>query len=159
MVSHSKNAAKFRDANVRMLAERNPEKLMEFLLQYRDYKDNGGKVDQESFIRSCLADEGGINMVTGDLPAAHAYASQPKMELSSKHFKSVKCQMLAAKDFERCVDLMKEWNDQSEKPGTLASKISQEAYIELHADLNPGQLPWPSDVQEAIAQANKQANQ
>lgn len=153
------NVSDFSDPNLRMLCERNPAKLGGFLVKYREYLKQGGKVDQESFIRSCLIDEGGIDMASSILPAAVAYADEPTQDAPKTPFKSVKCQLLAEQDLGRMTDLMKEWKEQSSNPSSLASQLGQEAYIELHADLQPGELPWPSQVKEAIAQANKQAKQ
>ena len=70
--------------------------------------------------------------------------------------KSLKVQSVLTNS-KRFTELVDQFQIESKNRNSLAAKIGAEAYIELHADLESGQLPWPSECQAALerAQAKK----
>lgn len=66
---------------------------------------------------------------------------------------SLKVQNLLENQPERCTDLLLQYQEEAKNPKSLAAKIGPHAFLDLHADLQPGELPWPSACQAAIEQA------
>lgn len=145
----------FKDRAIKELAERNSAKLHGFIEDYRDYRNQGGKVGQEEFIRSRIADEDGINLATGELQPGYGFAETAGHNGPMPKFNSDICKALFTRAPDRCTELMMQYQDEREHGGQLANKLSIEAYVELHADLEPGQLPWPGSVQDALEKAGK----
>lgn len=145
----------FQDKAVRALFNRNPEKLGELLAKHWEHKNQGGTIGAESFIRSSLIDEGAIDLTTGELVASYCDSSKPSNNVpKATKFNNWKAQNLRETNPERCMELCLEY-EEAKKHNSPLAKLSLESFIELHADLNPGEIPWPSDIQAALAKARK----